>query len=1155
MRFLFLFLFMFVTANLTLAGRISTPLKGKQDSRIAIQTKAAIMGTNEKATLQGRWAKGPTFAVTSTEDGHVYFGDGAELVCATISNSGKISEQGRAVLPGAPVDIEISFSGDYAYVAMGYLGIAVVDVSSSSDPQLVSVLISEANNFDAKGLALSGSRLFVAAGYAGLWEVTLYQPDSIEFGGNYKYDNCYFNDVAARNDTVFIASNSKALEMLRFAKGQFTLLNRVNYNKYTDNYQNQTPAANAIFWQHDSLFVADSWTGLFFFTVQDTALNYSGFSAGATSFVAARGTHLYSTDYSNVNLFSNNNGMPAFRDSKPAPTSKRLTVWKDWVIVASKSHGVYTFQDNNASTLNEGKFFATSSLTYDVFQQGYYLYRTTPINTLDIISVSNPSNPHTVGHLNLGGDNVEAEKIYVQGDTALVFSYDFTNNYSLLNFVDVSDRSDPQLLKSWQFPEAGSYFTSIVFLGKIIYVALNQDVVAIDFSDLNNIHEAGRVTTSGWIEDLAVQGNYVYTACEDQGMSVVDVSDPAHPAEKATFRQSAYDYYVKIRVQDHYAYIANNYTGLTIIDISNPETPALAGTFTQADGDFNADQLAVSGNYAYIQRGWGEIIFLNVSNPADPRLKGVYHSNGADGLTAHSRMVFVSEPNNGIYAVSNDNPDALADCHVIGEVSGEWTCPKIYLEGDVVIPAGDTLRITDSVERVFALGPYQIKVEGVLIAKGPQDDNLTLSGNFIYFGGNDWHGIYFSNLNEGNEGTSVIENCRFDNADKMEMGYQGGGAIAIYNSDRVVVRHCVFYQNRARLGGAMYIENASPKIEDCRFEFNGHGGTNIYTEGGGAMYIRNANPYLHRLRFTENGAQSGGAMVIDGCSPTLSNVLFDANVSGGLAGAVAITSDLSNPAHPRFVNVTIADNEAANGGGALQLMGPDTKPEIINSILFANAKPEIYINDGVPTVTYSIVDSAGTENWFGAGCLTDNPNFDESGEINYHLKSASCGNGLNSPAIDAGHPDSVDTFLDCSAGLGTARADMGYYGGRYAQLTTGMETAPVSGTAPRQFTLQQNCPNPFNPTTTIYYSVGANAETRQAMVETRQAMVETRHALSVQLIVYNALGQKVATLVNAKQTPGHYSVTFDASGLASGVYFYRLKAGSFVESKKMILIR
>ncbi len=1092
---------------------------------------------DENATLQGQWAKGPTFAVAATEGGHVYFGDGAELVSATINSNGEISEKGRLVLPAELNDIEISSSGKYAYVAVGSKGVAVVDIQTSSDPQLVQVLARPDDGFYVKAVAKSGSRLFIAGGYGGLQEAYIFDVDSIVYGGRYTYNNCNMEDVVARNDTVFTASSGVGVEMLHYAGGTFSLIQQVNYNQYTTDYQNQTPAPSGLYLQNDSLFIADSWVGLFFFIKEDAALTFNGNSLGRCQYVAAKGTHIFTTDYVNVNLFNNGGGVPAFRDAKAVPTSEGLAVWNNWVIVASKSHGVYTIEDQSGTLLGEGDFFATSSLTYDVFQKGYYLYRITPINTLDVISVHNPADPYTAGHLDLGGENVEAEKIFVQGDTAVIFSYDFYNSSAMFNLVDVGNHSDPQLLTSWQFPETGKYFSSVVISGKVIYAALDQYVIAIDFSDLNNIHETGRVATSGWIEDLAIQGNYVYTASEDQGMSVVDVTDPVNPQEKATFRESNMDYYVGIRIQDNYAYIANSYVGLKIIDISNPLVPALAGSFTQADGDFNADQIAVSGNYAYIQRDWGEIIFLNVSNPASPQLKGVYHSNGAMALNAYSRMLYVGETYNGIYAVSNDNPDALADCHVAGEVSGEWTCPTIYLEDNITIPAGDTLRISDSVERVHALGPYQIKVEGVLIAKGPANERVDLNGDRIVFSGSDWHGIYFSNLNDGNSGTSVIENCRFDYADKMDIPYQGGGAIAIYNSDNVIIRKSVFYRNNARLGGAIYIENSSPKIEDCYFEINGRGGVNAleaYTEGGGAMYIKNANPYLHRLRFTENGSKSGGAMVIDGCSPTLSNILFDQNFSTGLAGAVAITSDLSHPAHPRFVNVTAADNEAQNGGGAFQLMGPATNPEIINSILFRNSKPEIYINDGVPTVTYSIVDSAGTENWFGTGCLTDNPTFDESGEIKYHLKSASCGTGYDSPAIDAGHPDSVDTYLDCSAGLGTARADMGYYGGRYAEISTGVESSDPQ-VVPQEFRLSQNYPNPFNPTTSIQYQVS------------RQG--------NVQLIVYNALGQKVATLVNQKQTPGQYRVTFDASGLASGVYFYRLSTKDFIQIKKMILLR
>ena len=88
---------------------------------------------------------------------------------------------------------------------------------------------------------------------------------------------------------------------------------------------------------------------------------------------------------------------------------------------------------------------------------------------------------------------------------------------------------------------------------------------------------------------------------------------------------------------------------------------------------------------------------------------------------------------------------------------------------------------------------------------------------------------------------------------------------------------------------------------------------------------------------------------------------------------------------------------------------------------------------------------------------------------------------------------------------------------------------------PRAFALDQNYPNPFNPSTTIRY--------------------ELPHASRVSLKVYNTLGQEVATLVNESKPAGVFTVTFDAGSLASGVYFYRLVAGRYGETRKMLLMR
>ncbi len=85
----------------------------------------------------------------------------------------------------------------------------------------------------------------------------------------------------------------------------------------------------------------------------------------------------------------------------------------------------------------------------------------------------------------------------------------------------------------------------------------------------------------------------------------------------------------------------------------------------------------------------------------------------------------------------------------------------------------------------------------------------------------------------------------------------------------------------------------------------------------------------------------------------------------------------------------------------------------------------------------------------------------------------------------------------------------------------------------------QNYPNSFNPSTKISFTI---------------PNVGTGLALSV-LKVYDVLGNEVATLVDEHLEAGKYEVTFDASNLTSGIYFYRLQAGSFIETKKMILLK
>ncbi|MGH7602244.1 MAG: T9SS type A sorting domain-containing protein, partial [bacterium] len=123
-------------------------------------------------------------------------------------------------------------------------------------------------------------------------------------------------------------------------------------------------------------------------------------------------------------------------------------------------------------------------------------------------------------------------------------------------------------------------------------------------------------------------------------------------------------------------------------------------------------------------------------------------------------------------------------------------------------------------------------------------------------------------------------------------------------------------------------------------------------------------------------------------------------------------------------------------------------------------------------------------------------------------------------------------FLNPAANQNGPAAALGVY---EIELTPTTEVEEQNEMAPVSFELMQNYPNPFNPATSIEFSIASDQ--------------------FVSLKVYDVLGNEVATLVNEKKPAGFYRVSFDAKGLASGVYFYRLQAGNFAATRKLLLVR
>jgi len=146
----------------------------------------------------------------------------------------------------------------------------------------------------------------------------------------------------------------------------------------------------------------------------------------------------------------------------------------------------------------------------------------------------------------------------------------------------------------------------------------------------------------------------------------------------------------------------------------------------------------------------------------------------------------------------------------------------------------------------------------------------------------------------------------------------------------------------------------------------------------------------------------------------------------------------------------------------------------------------------------------------------------------------STNNGTNWTAVDSGLTNTNVTALAIIGANIFAGTGNGVWRRPLSEMiTTSVGTS--QNNLPTQFNLEQNYPNPFNPTTTISYSLP--------------------HESYVRLSIFNTLGQNVRTLVNQFEEAGNKSVSFDAGSLSSGVYFYRLQAGTFSNVKKLLLIK
>ncbi len=299
--------------------------------------------------------------------------------------------------------------------------------------------------------------------------------------------------------------------------------------------------------------------------------------------------------------------------------------------------------------------------------------------------------------------------------------------------------------------------------------------------------------------------------------------------------------------------------------------------------------------------------------------------------------------------------------------------------------------------------------------------------------------------------------------------------------------------------------------------------------GGGGVRMGDSNPKFYNNIIMLNKGLYGPGIVLNYSGGTFKNNIVIQNsgaTSFGGGGAFWILG--TSPGTSRILeNNTILNNSAITGTGGILCYS--SLIIIRNNIIRGNSTSQIALSGGSVTAAYNNVQGGYT----GAGNISDEPLFADS---NYILQNSS-------PCIDKGDSSvQYNDLADPNNGTlakypsrGGLRNDMGAYGGQLAKLLTDQLIAvnTIGAEIPSSFSLYQNYPNPFNPATKITFDLPKSEFTKIA--------------------VYDLLGKEVAVLANEFKQAGRYSVSFDASGLSSGIYFYTLQSGGINLTRKMIL--
>ena len=625
---------------------------------------------------------------------------------------------------------KIYVSGDYAYVADGPNGLAVINISTPTNP---GAPVYESTTGSAEDIYVSGDYVYLADGVSGLAVIDISDPTNP--GSLYYEDNTeYAYGVFVSGDYAYVADWDHGLAVFDISDPT---------NPGTPVHEDTNGQAWGVFISGDYAYVADGDAGLAIIDISDPTNpgtpvyeNTNGFAydiyvEGDHAFLADGDSGLVIIDISDPI----NPGIPIYEDT--TGSSHAIHICGDWAYLADGASGMVSIDISDLTDPNIPAYEDTSGFARGIDICGNYAYVGTGSSGLAIIDIAQLIDPTIPVY---ESTNNYSASVYISGNYAYVANWE-----EGLAIFDISDPTNPGIPI---YQDTNGQAFDVEVSGDYAYIADSyQGLAVIDVSDPLNPTTPIYEDTTSLANDIHISGDYVYIACGNSGLAVINISDPTNPG--TPIYQDTSGGALDVCVNGDYAYIADESSGLAIINISDPLNP---GTPIYEDTTFYACGVYVSGDYAYVADGLDGLAIIDITDPTNPSTP-IYedtsswaysvHVDGDYAFVATNDMglvvMNVSDPTNPstlFYEVTTDAGDVF--------ISGDYAFIADGYSGLAVIQVRERY---DFIDPIITAAPSDFTLEsiyqGITISWTAMDSNpdtymIQLQGSGIVEGPTAW---------------------------------------------------------------------------------------------------------------------------------------------------------------------------------------------------------------------------------------------------------------------------------------------------------------------------------------------------------------------------------------------------------------------------------